>query len=539
MQQPTCTNIRIRSTHDAHVIFYAVQRKLLHMVTRRLDADERLALKTGCVYAWEERGPHTEITGLGIERFTEGRRWSPSRVRDEFLFYYEKYSPPADAAQSGTDRQPPRDWDPLVKQTYSVWVETEKGRRKWHLTAYFTQATVDQLGTIDDLDGVRGLIVPDGIFKSTRLGKNRGKTDDQHAGRNDSSKSATTVSRTYAAFPSPYPSSSQAGSPSASQPVSLFEPYQKPTYSGYTPTETPSPHFSTTPPLPPSQRSLPPLLDPYQPNSERHNQSIPSPSQTYSDYMRPTVPNRTLEPIYNSPQAPSSYSSTLPAANESHYHPASPNYASSYSQQQSASASSWYAAPSQNYSDHASSASTTQVSATASYATGHSYHSVPPMSSHSLASTSNNLQVYPPSSTHHQQQRHYPRPQSPHTSTSHTHNNRLLLHSGLPPGSTLPSLSTTSQGNSPPLTTRRSSPPAAFSSSSADIRRPPLPSITIPNNMAASYELSAVQEVFDSDRNGSIGPCRDLAPLAALTRGHPYRRDPLDDKTLRSFQRPS
>lgn len=82
MQQPTCTNIRIRSTHDAHVIFYAIQRKLLHMVTRRLDADERLALQTGCVYAWEERGPHTEITGLGIERFTEGRRWSPSRVRD-------------------------------------------------------------------------------------------------------------------------------------------------------------------------------------------------------------------------------------------------------------------------------------------------------------------------------------------------------------------------------------------------------------------------------------------------------------------------
>ena len=52
------------------------------MVTRRLDANERLALTTGCVYAWEERGPHSEVTGLGIERFTEGRRWSPSRVRD-------------------------------------------------------------------------------------------------------------------------------------------------------------------------------------------------------------------------------------------------------------------------------------------------------------------------------------------------------------------------------------------------------------------------------------------------------------------------
>jgi hypothetical protein len=82
MQAPTCCNIRIRSIQDAHKIFYAIQRGLLHMVTRRLDADERSALGSGSVYAWEERGPHSEITGLGIERFTEGRRWSPSRVRD-------------------------------------------------------------------------------------------------------------------------------------------------------------------------------------------------------------------------------------------------------------------------------------------------------------------------------------------------------------------------------------------------------------------------------------------------------------------------
>lgn len=91
MQQPTCANIRIRSVHDAHKIFFAVQQGLLHMVTRRLDADERMQLRTGCVYAWEERSPHTELTGLGIERFTEGRRWSPSRVRDVcvlFAFLY-------------------------------------------------------------------------------------------------------------------------------------------------------------------------------------------------------------------------------------------------------------------------------------------------------------------------------------------------------------------------------------------------------------------------------------------------------------------
>lgn len=82
MQHPTCTNIRIRSTRDAHIIFHAVSLGYLKAITRRLDADERAALQSGCVYAWEERGPHTEVTGLGIERFTEGRRWGPSRVRD-------------------------------------------------------------------------------------------------------------------------------------------------------------------------------------------------------------------------------------------------------------------------------------------------------------------------------------------------------------------------------------------------------------------------------------------------------------------------
>jgi Gti1/Pac2 family transcription factor len=121
MQQPTCKNIKIRSVQDAHRVFLAVQEGTLQMVTRRLDADERLALTSGCVYAWEERGPHSEVTGMGIERFTEGRRWSPSRVRDvrnflfflpfsswhpdpmilqEFLFYYEKYLPVGDVGQS-------------------------------------------------------------------------------------------------------------------------------------------------------------------------------------------------------------------------------------------------------------------------------------------------------------------------------------------------------------------------------------------------------------------------------------------------------
>ena len=85
MQQPTLTNVRIRSTRDAHQIFYAVARGLLPITIRRLDSEERRAIIPGNVYVWEERGASSEATGLGIERWTDGMRWSPSRVRDVCL----------------------------------------------------------------------------------------------------------------------------------------------------------------------------------------------------------------------------------------------------------------------------------------------------------------------------------------------------------------------------------------------------------------------------------------------------------------------
>ena len=74
--------MRVRSTRDANVLFHAVTCGILPMVTRRLDAADRAALRPGCVYIWEERSPASDATGAGMERFTEGRHWHPSRVRD-------------------------------------------------------------------------------------------------------------------------------------------------------------------------------------------------------------------------------------------------------------------------------------------------------------------------------------------------------------------------------------------------------------------------------------------------------------------------
>jgi hypothetical protein len=226
MQVPSCTNVRIRSTLDVHKIFYAVYLGLLPMITRRLDAKEREALSSGYCYAWEDRGPHA-ITGIGIERFTEGRHWSASRVRDvcplspsakkhhspffprNFYFTTRNGNPrrvrtvrelgrslvlvPGSQSRFNllrSDSQPSRDWDPFVKQTYSVYLsENEGNKRKWHLSAslirpslilvllfaaaYFTQATVDSLGTVDDIPVLKDLVVPEGLFKSSRRTKAR------------------------------------------------------------------------------------------------------------------------------------------------------------------------------------------------------------------------------------------------------------------------------------------------------------------------------------------------------------------------------
>jgi hypothetical protein len=154
------------------------------MVSRRLDTEERRAIHSGCVFVWEERGPNAEATGLGIERWTDGIRWGPSRVRDEFLFYHEKDREPVDTETNsdsdtsfGVQRGAAPDYGTnkgsLVKQTYSVFVETPRGRRKWHLIAYFTQDTLDYLRCIYDIPELASLTVPPGTYKSARSAKGR------------------------------------------------------------------------------------------------------------------------------------------------------------------------------------------------------------------------------------------------------------------------------------------------------------------------------------------------------------------------------
>ncbi|KAH9941172.1 Gti1/Pac2 family-domain-containing protein [Epithele typhae] len=165
MQHPTLTNVRIRHTNDARHIFYAVARNILPMTTRRLDAEERRAIASGCVYVWEERCANSEpLVWAWSAGATDGMGWGPSRVRDEFLFYQQRENEPSEDPNNPSARWASMmrksnargalhfsrsEADRLIKQTYS---DRPRGiTRKWHLTAYFSQTTLDNLGTIDGL----------------------------------------------------------------------------------------------------------------------------------------------------------------------------------------------------------------------------------------------------------------------------------------------------------------------------------------------------------------------------------------------------
>ncbi|KAI6045236.1 Gti1/Pac2 family-domain-containing protein [Pisolithus marmoratus] len=227
MQQPTLRNVRVRSTRDALQIFYAVARKSLPLITRRLDAEERRSIVPGNVYVWEERSANTEATGLGMERWTDGMGWGPSRVRDvrhcmfqttphrktdrcptqEFLFYHQKEyelgDDPSNAATPWAQMIRSNESERLIKQTYSVRVSLpddlptryfEKVAPQWvtpltansavngtnsrFTAAYFSQQKLDRLDTVDNIQGVGDVPVPDGWFRSARRdGKSRREDD--------------------------------------------------------------------------------------------------------------------------------------------------------------------------------------------------------------------------------------------------------------------------------------------------------------------------------------------------------------------------
>ncbi|KAF8965300.1 Gti1/Pac2 family-domain-containing protein [Flammula alnicola] len=197
MQQATHPRLHIRDTHDAHVIFEAVRQGFLAPVMRRLNEMERgMLVRSGAVFVWFESDDDS-----GLKRWTDGRVWGQSRMREPYLFYDEKM--PYDAAQAaseanrapafrfvdGVARPGPSSsalshqdrtinhHPGLVKQAYSAWVMPNPHARpqKWHITAYFTYADLPHLPMIEHDPMLQKIIVPSGIY---RTGKSRSRSLD-------------------------------------------------------------------------------------------------------------------------------------------------------------------------------------------------------------------------------------------------------------------------------------------------------------------------------------------------------------------------
>jgi hypothetical protein len=125
----------IKTPQDALIVFEACRKNQLVRVQRRLSSKERVQIRSGSVFAWDERE-------AGMRRWTDGRTWSPSRVLGSFLTYREldtkrrprrpSNSPKASAACSYKI-------DGLIKQSFSICTATNQ---KLHLISYYSKSDV-------------------------------------------------------------------------------------------------------------------------------------------------------------------------------------------------------------------------------------------------------------------------------------------------------------------------------------------------------------------------------------------------------------
>lgn len=113
----------VNTIGDALRLIEAVRFGLLPLIQRRLNGNERACIRSGSVFIFD-------ASKSGVQRWTDGFRWSASRLHGHFLTYHQKDSP--------------ADWqDPssrLIKRALSV-VTADK--RRFGLISYYSEADTD------------------------------------------------------------------------------------------------------------------------------------------------------------------------------------------------------------------------------------------------------------------------------------------------------------------------------------------------------------------------------------------------------------
>ncbi|KAH6918390.1 Gti1/Pac2 family-domain-containing protein [Coprinopsis sp. MPI-PUGE-AT-0042] len=178
MQAPTHPQLHVRDAHDAHVVFEAVRQGLLQPIRRRLNEVERAVhVRSGSIFVWFESDQDD-----GLKRWTDGRVWGQSRMREPYLFYDEKL--PYDSSQTSEVNRTPAfrfvdgvslrtgptssavshqersayHHKGLVKQAYSAWVAPNP---------YIHPQKWQKLPTIEKVELLAGIVVPHGVYRSS------------------------------------------------------------------------------------------------------------------------------------------------------------------------------------------------------------------------------------------------------------------------------------------------------------------------------------------------------------------------------------
>ncbi|OBZ87196.1 cAMP-independent regulatory protein pac2, partial [Choanephora cucurbitarum] len=124
----------VKTAQDALIVFEACRKSQLNHVQRRLSSKERLQIRSGSVFAWDE-------SEAGMRRWTDGRTWSPSRVLGSFLTYRELDSKrrPRTVNVSKASSACSYKQDGLIKQSFSICTANNQ---KLHLISYYSKSDV-------------------------------------------------------------------------------------------------------------------------------------------------------------------------------------------------------------------------------------------------------------------------------------------------------------------------------------------------------------------------------------------------------------
>ena len=288
----------IKTPQDALIVFEACRRGQLDRVQRRLSTKERIHIRSGSVFAWDERE-------AGMRRWTDGRTWSPSRVLGSFLTYREldtKRRPrrssttstssvtslPAGskAAAACSYKQ-----DGLIKQSFSICTAANQ---KLHLISYYTKTDVltGRLKQPSADPMLSQIVVPKGLYPELNpLDTSGGHSATIHNMRQASMSSPSLHNKT-SCPPSPPPSLSSSPISSDEDMVIDSSSSSPPHYDPYY-TTTSNTTISSSTQQPPSAssfcQSLPPLYPP--------TTSSTSPSHSTINLSRSPLPSTSASPL--------------------------------------------------------------------------------------------------------------------------------------------------------------------------------------------------------------------------------------------------